>query len=227
MELASKTVLAAKKEAFRLWFEYLSVARQSPKKEIRSALVVSQPFYEPWTMDRAGKFDSWWKDHNHLFQEEYVVRELKIGEAPIDPEALLIEVPLTCSPTELTKKVKIIIEAAFNSRNRKERKGKKTATAHYRLTQGSEPKLDAVREMLTVYRDIYLRNPTLRGEKLLDATHRFYLGRKNKRWAKVPLPLVYSGDGDKIRAMRNLRRYIQKAERIVLNVARGQFPGDY
>jgi len=29
------------------------------------------------------------------------------------------------------------------------------------------------------------------------------------------------------RAMRNLRRYIQKAEKVVLNVARWQFPSEY
>ena len=28
-------------------------------------------------------------------------------------------------------------------------------------------------------------------------------------------------------AMRNLRRWIQKAEAVVLNVARGEFPGEY
>jgi hypothetical protein len=37
----------------------------------------------------------------------------------------------------------------------------------------------------------------------------------------------HDGGDDKERAMRNLRRYIQKAETVVLNVARGQFPGEY
>jgi len=91
----------------------------------------------------------------------------------------------------------------------------------------TEPKLDAVREMLSVYRDVYLKSPKLRGEKLLDAAHHYYLGRRNKRWAKVPMALMYDTDGDKVRAMRNLRRYIQKAEKVVLNVTRGQFPGEY
>jgi hypothetical protein len=81
--------------------------------------------------------------------------------------------------------------------------------------------------MLSVYRDVYLKSPKLRGEKLLDAAHHYYLGRRNKRWAKVPMALMYDTDGDKVRAMRNLRRYIQKAEKVVLNVTRGQFPGEY
>ena len=227
MEKKAQVDLAARKEAFRLWFEYLKIARLSKDAKIKSALVVSEPYYRPWEMEKAEKFDPWWKTHIHLFEEKFVVRELKVGEAPMDPDALLIEVPLTQSPTILTRNVKAIIQAAFDARERTERKGKKKPTAYYRLTEGSEPKSDAVREMLSVYRDVYLKNTKLKGEKLLDATHRYYLGRKNKKWAKVPMALMYDSDGDKIRAMRNLRRYLQKAELVVLNVARGQFPGEY
>ena len=229
MEKKPQFKLAARREAFRLWFEYLKIARLrlNSDAKIRSALAVSEPYYRPWEMDKAERFDHWWKVHAHLFEEKFSVRELKAGETPLDPDALLIEVPLTQSPTVLTKNVKAIIQAAFEARERTERKSKKKPTAYYRLSEGSEPKLDAVREMLSVYRDVHLKNPKLKGEKLLDATHRYYLGRKNKRWAKVPIALMYDTDGDKVRAMRNLRRYIQKAEQVVLNVARGQFPGEY
>ena len=227
MEKKAQNNLAARKEAFRLWFEYLKIARLSKDATVKSALVVSEPYYRPWEMDKADKFDPWWKTHSHLFEEKFVVREFKAGEAPLDPDAVLIEVPLTQSPSILTKKVKAIIQAAFEAHERTERKGKKKPTAYYRLTEGSEPKFDAVREMLSVYRDVNLKNPKLRGDALMAATHRYYLGRKNKKWAKVPIALMYDTDGDKIRAMRNLRRYIQKAELVVLNVARGQFPGPY
>ena len=76
-------------------------------------------------------------------------------------------------------------------------------------------------------RDVYLKNKDLRGADLLDEIHSFYRGRKNKRWAKVPTPLLPDADGDKVRAMRNMRRYITKAERVILNVANGAFPGTY
>jgi hypothetical protein len=227
MEPSLKTALAAQKRAFRLWFEYLRVARQRTSQKIRSALLVSQPFYAAWEMDKGEGFDAWWKAHGHLFEEKFVVREMKAGEQPLDPDAFILEVPLTESPTVLTRKAKALIQVAFEARMRTEKKAKKKPSATYRLTPGSEPKLDAVREMLSVYRDVYLKDPMLRGEKLLDAAHRYYIGRKNKRWAKVPMALMYDNDGDKVRAMRNLRRYIQKAEKVVLNVARGQFPGQY
>lgn len=227
MEMKQRTNLAARREAFRLWFEYLKVARESTDKSVKSALIVSSPFYAPWEMSSAGKFDAWWKDHAHLFEEKVSVRKMNVGELPVDRDALIIEVPLTQSPTILTKKVKALIQSAFDEKEKTQRKGKTKATAYYHLTEGSEPKLDAVREMLSIYRDVYLKNPKLRGEKLLDAVHAYYLKRKNKRFAKVPMSFLHDGGDDKERAMRNLRRYIQKAEKVVLNVARGQFPGTY
>src|SRR5664279_1469966 len=90
-----------------------------------------------------------------------------------------------------------------------------TPSSSYRPTEGAEPKLLAVREMLTVYRDVHRKNPTLRGEKLLDAVHAYYKGRKNKRWAKVPLALMTGGYEGIARPLRNLRRYIQKAEKVM------------
>jgi hypothetical protein len=227
METRSKATLAARKEAYRLWFEYLKVALQCPDKKVKAALLVSEPYYRPWQMDVTVRFDKWWAEHQTLFDEKYIVRELAHGEKAKDPNALLLEVPLTQSPTILTRKVKAIVQAAFERQAKTERKGKSKATAYYHLTEGAEPKLDAVREMLSIYRDVYLKNPKLRGEKLLDAVHKYYTNRKNKKWARIPMAFQHDGGDDKERAMRNLRRYIQKAQTVVLNVARGQFPGEY
>jgi hypothetical protein len=227
LEREQKISLAAQKRAFRLWFEYLRVAKLSNDRAVKSALIVSQPFYAPWEMDKATSFDSWWKTHEHLFEEKFTVRELKHGEKPLDPESLLVEIPLTQSPTILTKKVKAIIHDVFETRQKEKRKNKSKPSAYYKLTEGSEPKFDAIREMLSIYRDVYLKNSKLRGEELLEATHNYYLKRKNKRYAKIPMPFLHNGGDDKIRAMRNLRRYIQKSEKVILNVAKGQFPGVY
>jgi hypothetical protein len=153
---------------------------------------------------------------------------MRAGDLPADPEALIIEVPLTQSPTILTRKVRDIIQAAHDSRAKKTKKSKTKPSAYYKLSEGSEPKFDAIREMLSIYRDVYLKDKSLRGDKLLEATHNYYLKRKNQRYAKVPMSFQHGGsNSNKIGAMRNLRRYIQKAETVVLNVARGQFPGTY
>jgi hypothetical protein len=222
-----KSRLTHRREAYRLWFEYLRVAHASKDPKVKEALKQRSDFYTPWGDVVTIKFDEWWKTHGRLFEEAHSVRRLSPGEAPSNPNSLVVEVPLNQSPTELAQHVKAIVQEAFGAQTPTSKKSKKLSFSMYLLTQGAEPKLRAVREMLTVYRDVYLKRPDLRGKKLLDATHLFYVGRKSKRWAKVPTPLLSDSDGDTIRSMRNLRRYITKAERIVRNVANGEFPGEY
>jgi hypothetical protein len=220
--------LPYRREAYRLWFEYLRVALKSAEKEVQDALKRSKEFYAPWGDVSNLKFNAWWKDKGHLFEDKYVVRQLPDGEKPNDPDSLVVEIPLTQSPTKLTTRVRAIIQDAWASREQQSRKSKRRPTSQYQLSAGAEPKLRAVREMLTVYRDAYLKNKDLRGSDLLEKVHTLYLGRKNKRWAKVPTPLLYDRKyGDNSVALRNLRRYIQKAEKIVRNVANGEFPGQY
>ena len=82
--------------------------------------------------------------------------------------------------------------------------------------------------MPSVYRDVHLKNPTLKDKKLLDATHKYYKSRKQVRWAKIPMSLqVDTYQEDEMRALRNMRRYLQRARTIVMNVAKGHFPGNY
>jgi hypothetical protein len=66
MQKKAQSNLAARREAFRLWFEYLKIARLSTDTKVKSALVVYEPYYRPWEMDKADKFDPWWKVHGHL-----------------------------------------------------------------------------------------------------------------------------------------------------------------
>ena len=231
MEPTHKSIYAERREAYRLWFEYLRLARQSGARDVRAALDASRAFYEPWELDQTDDFDGWWKSHRQLFEEQFVVRVLGPGEKPIDDAALIIEVPLRRSPTDLARAVRSIIQEAWNSKERKSRKGKKRPSARYSLSNGAEPKLQALDEMLSIYRDVHLTQPNLKGKKLLQAVHAYYLGRKNKRLAKVPSSFVLRNDStdadDLARVLKNLRRYIQKAERVILNAANGQFPGKY
>jgi hypothetical protein len=81
--------------------------------------------------------------------------------------------------------------------------------------------------MLIVYR-VYLKDTNLSGQPLLVAVGVHYKKRKRKRFAKVPMALALPTTNSDIGTpMRNLRRYITKAEKLVLNVANGEFPGRY
>jgi hypothetical protein len=226
MARLAQTKLPYRREVYRLWFEYLRVALRSSDRKVQEALKRSAHFYAPWGDVSAVNFNQWWQAKGNLFEEKYSVRQLALGERPADPDALIVEIPLRQSPTILTRTVGKIIRDASAAQNRDFRKSRKRPTSTYRLSAGAEPKLRAVREMLTVYRDVFMKNEHLRGAALLEKTHAFYLGRKSKRWAKVPTPLLYDKKyGDNTVALRNLRRYISKSRRVLLNVANGEFPG--
>jgi hypothetical protein len=217
--------LAYRREHYRLWFEYLRLARLSSDKAVRRALEQSRAYYELWGSDTTIKFDTWWKTHAALFADKHQIRVLRPGEDRSDQDALVLEIPLTRSATAIIKQIRPLLEDAVAAHAKSARKDKRQPTASYRLTAGAEPKVIAIRESLTIYREVCLKNPGLKGHKLLDAVHAYYLSRKGARKAKVPLPLQYANELDRIRAMRNLNRYIHRAKRIMLNVAKGDFPG--
>ncbi|GAC1414103.1 MAG: hypothetical protein NVSMB6_16180 [Burkholderiaceae bacterium] len=229
MPLKAPTKLASRRENYRLWFEYLLLAKKSADKEVIVALRRSAELYEPWGDVSDGSFHAWWKRKGYLFEEQHHVRKLERNELPSDPTALVLEIPLRQSPTKLSRAVKTLIEEAWTEQNKQHgRKNKTVASAKFHLTEGSEPKLRTIRDMLTVYRDVYLKDTSVVGRDLLKAIELHY--KKRKRWdfAKVPMALILPGNNADISTpMRNLRRYITKAEKIVLNVANGEFPGKY
>ena len=217
------------KELYRLWFEYLKVAIASKDPEIRSALDRSAAFYAPWGDVAGVKFDDWWSTHRDLFVEERAIREIS-GESFVrEQETIYLAIPLNESVTDQLKKLKTVLTAAHAQveSQRKKLKNKTVVTGAFRPTEGAEPKLTPVREMLTVYRDVYMAHtPPLKGKALLDAIHAFYVGRKNKKHAKVPYALMTAAR-DSESTLRNVRRYIKKAHQVVLNTAGGEFPGKY
>ena len=235
--------LTTRMEAYRLWFEYLKVAmtlrdmqitQRTDKaligkiERVRKAFFVRPKFYEPWNVELKTRFDPWWQDHSNLFEEKFNVRVLREGESKKDPNAVVIEVPLNRSVTEISKRVsEIVRDAQVLKGMNKKSKSKVQATALYQLSKGSEPKLDILREMLSVFRDVYLKDPKLRGEELVIAVQKYYSGRKNKRFSKVPKSLTDQYDPIAETVKRNARRYINNATQVLVNVAAGEFPGKY
>ena len=64
------------REFYRLWFEYLRLAKRSQRQDVKDALKRSATFYAPWGDVLAERFDVWWPKRKPLFEERYVVRLL-------------------------------------------------------------------------------------------------------------------------------------------------------
>jgi hypothetical protein len=96
------------------------------------------------------------------------------------------------------------------------------------LVDGSEPKLSVLKDVLYVYRDVYLNHPKLRGKDLREQVYSFYQTNFKKR-TSMPgtLELKSPTKKESQRVNRNIRRWIDWGKKIQLNVLNGQFPGKY
>ena len=89
------------------------------------------------------------------------------------------------------------------------------------MTEGVQLKPMALKNKLIVYRDVFLKHPGVIGRQLLEEVHTFY----ERQGRKSPNALLPDLDGDIQRPLRNLLRYIDDAEEIMMNVANRKFPG--
>jgi hypothetical protein len=78
-----------------------------------------------------------------------------------------------------------------------------------------------------VYRDVRLKNPSLKGQRFLEAVREHYRKRRVKKFRAIPMALQGREYDTEAGAQRNLLRYLKRAESIMLNVAKGEFPGKY
>lgn len=213
--------LLIKKESYRLWFEFYKLAVKNKKYDVTKALNASLEYYKPWGDVSSIKFDDWWKKNSKLFEQFSVKILNNISERQLK-DSLIVEIPLNESTSVLLKKVKYAIDNERTKNTSKKRIGKKLL-GNFQLTQNSEPKLRTLREVLNVYRDVYLNSQNPKGVKFYKEVLDYYESRtRNKR-----IPPALDPNGNPETTAKNLRRWIQWAKQIELNVAKGEFPGKY
>ena len=216
------------------------------------ALRKSKNYYASWDLNELSDFKNfkvWFKDHAELFQEEFVVRELAHGKKPQDKDAIVVEVPLRFSKREIARQMQKVVDAAYKERDARTKAGKsrKRTSAKYSLSAG-EFREDQIKEYLTIYSNVQMRNlkgtlvlgqaSKVRGVDLLIAVNKFYTERakRDKRRGGIQGMLTidtarrangkFNSDAND-NQMKSVNRYIGKAANIILNVAGGEFTGDY
>ena len=211
--------LLIRKENYRLWFEFYKIARLSNRTDIKLNLDKVFYFYESWGDVKTIKFDTWWKTHSKLF-EQPTVKIVESAEEMESPNGILIEIPLNQSVTETLYQLKEILTKQQKISSKKK---KTILIGRYQLTENSEPKLKTIRHILNIYRDVYLKNNRPKIPKLLPLVVNYYEDKK-----KMKLPRVLDErENDLDNVLRNLGRWMEKGNKITLNVAKGEFPGKY
>jgi hypothetical protein len=216
------TPLTADKELLRLWYEFYRLALQSTNKEVVKAVKKSKSFYKDWQVDSKELFDPWWAKHRHLFEQKEFVRVLADGDKRTEGSVVL-EIPTTKARTEVLGEIRSLLPTLLPTRPNKSVIG-----GRYLPTEVQGVKRDSLRIMLDLEKRIF-RNDKLKGEKLRERVQKFFNEERYKRKKnKMPVPFyidTYSDTTDNVD--RNIRRYRQKVKQLILNVASGEFPGQY
>lgn len=214
--------LIADKELYRLWYEFYRLALESDDSKVKKAIAKTKKFYRPWEVDLAGRFDPWWADHRHLFEQTDEVRLLTQSEG-IPPDTLVLAVPRTKTQAEAIEEIRPLLKVGLPVQ-----RTHRHSTATYAPTEVRGVKRDALRVMLDLERKIF-RKERLEGRALRERVQKFFKEERYKRKSnRVPSTFRLDDYSDTTENVdRNIRRYRQKVRTLILNVAKGQFPGKY
>ena len=211
------------KQGFRLWFEFYKLALDDPALAVE--VERTREFYEPWGDVRGQAFDRWWAGHSHLFEETRVREVSRIGK---ETDALYLAVPLQQPLAQTMRQVKAIVEARQAERAKavgiEDRRTKAVGMGPYRLTPGVEFRHTTVKDVLLVYRLYLAEGKPKINAGFLERIQEFY--RSRPRAKRVPTQLVTDPKTAGLElTLRSIRRYVERAEALMLAAARGDFPG--
>ena len=219
--------LIADKELIRIWYEFYRLALFSTDSEIQKALKKSQKFYADWNGSANLHFDDWWREHRSLFLDEHIVRLSSTDEVRTN-ENIYVTVPRGKSNPDILQEFKTLIEKELPVKV----KGRKLPQAHrFAPTEIQGLKRDSLRMMLDLQKSVF-SDGSLKGTSLRQKVLKFFSSERYKKKRNL-VPMSFAIDrsnrsNDHLEeADRNIRRYRQKARKLLLNVASGVFPGKY
>ena len=203
------------KQPYRIWFDYLKTCLNDESLSQK----VDRKFYKDWhlTSVKTQKFDTWYKTHEHLFTD--ITTTMKISSGTKSSNSILLEIPVNYSITKVQREVGKILENRLNKRL-----SKFTITSNRALIL---PPLDYFLyawELRHSNKEIKLAELwTLVQEHIQKRQGKVSKLVKNR---KLRSRALQSGDSNERKAIL-ISRNINKAQKILENVCKGIFTGNY
>lgn len=226
-------------QPYRVWYEYLCVCLEH--KELRKK--IDRQFYKSWDLSqlKSGKFDKWFKTHSHLFVEKK--KEITLFNGKRTPNTLLVEIPTNLTVEEIMKDIGKTVKgkvaqkhskfALTNQkiktksldyfrycwvfRQKKEFQGKGSNLLIHQAVHQYIKDRQSSKRMKTMIKNYKLKSRGLSGHFALTETDDLTLSKSvtsDKQNTKETTSILIS-------------RSINKADKILNNVCKGLFPGDY
>ena len=203
------------RQPFRIWFDYLKICLNDESLSEK----VDRKFYKDWhlTSVKTQKFDTWYKTHEHLFTD--ITTTMKISSGTKSSNSILLEIPVNYSITKVQREVGKVLENKLNKRL-----SKFTITSNRALIL---PPLDY---FLYAWKLRY-SNKDIKLAELWTKVQEYIQKRQGKvsklvKNRKLRSRALQSGDSNERKAIL-ISRNINKAQKILENVCKGIFTGNY
>jgi len=206
-------------QSYRVWFDYLKTCLLDEKLNKK----IDKEYYKSWNLSeiKNSKFDKWFKTHSSLFTSKGTI---KIVSKVSNPQAITIEIPTNFKIKEIQREIPKLLKDKVNK-----------STSRFILThQRKNIKTIALDSFLIAWK-FRQKNKDKRLEDIWELTN----NKIDERQSKVKTLLQkgklrrrkLQGIGSGIKSFKNksviISRNILKASKILENVCRGNFPGEY
>ena len=203
------------RQPYRIWFDYLKTCLNDESLSKK----VDRNFYKDWHLSsvKTQKFDTWYKTHEHLFTD--ITTTMKISSGTKSSNSILLEIPVNYSITKVQREVGKVLENKLNKRL-----SKFTITSNRALIL---PPLDYFLyawKLRHSNKDIKLAELWTKVQEYIQKRQ----GKVSKLVGKGKLRrrALMSGDSNERKAIL-VSRNINKAQKILENVCKGIFTGNY
>lgn len=223
-------LVKSRRQHIRLWFEFYKLCLDDP--DLQENLKSTHPFYEPWGECRGVRFDDWWKDHGYLFGGTNVE---VVNRVRNQPNLIHLSIPLNLAVSKTLPEIKALIQAEQVARldelgmDPKNEKSLASGFGTYELTKG-ELRGKTLNEALLVYTMWRECDKPAINSAFCQFVVDSLKSRPRSKW--VPHILQKPAATDRKGAprfaddqLRQIRRYIKRAENVCTAVSKGKFPG--
>jgi|TARA_B100001093_G_C26550327_1_gene894197 hypothetical protein len=206
-------------QPYRVWFDYLKTCLLDEKLKKK----VDKEYYKSWNLSeiKNSTFNKWFKTHSGLFTSKGTI---KIVSKVSNSQAITIEIPTNFKIKEIQREIPKLLKDKVNK-----------STSRFILThQRKNIKTIALDSFLIAWK-FRQKNKDKRLEDIWELTN----NKIDERQSKVKTLLQkgklrrrkLQGIGSGIKSFKNksviISRNILKASKILENVCKGNFPGEY
>ena len=206
-------------QPYRVWFDYLKTCLLDEKLNKK----IDKEYYKSWNLSeiKNSTFNKWFKTHSGLFTSKGTI---KIVSKVSNPQAITIEIPTNFKIKEIQREIPKLLKDKVNK-----------STSRFILThQRKNIKTIALDSFLIAWK-FRQKNKDKRLEDIWELTN----NKIDERQSKVKSLLQkgklrrrkLQGIGSGIKSFKNksviISRNILKASKILENVCKGNFPGEY